>query len=121
MRVLITIPVYNEEILLASTITTLHRFLAGDAWFDFEIGIADNASTDRKPEIAWALCREFPRVEVSRLELKGRGRALKKVWSESTADILSYMDADLSTELEAFPLTDRRPCNSKCPPCFRSR
>lgn len=33
----------------------------------------------------------------------GRGRAIKKVWSESRADILSYMDVDLSTDLGAFP------------------
>jgi hypothetical protein len=38
------------------------------------------------------------------LELKGRGRALKVAWGESEADILSYMDVDLSTNLSAFPL-----------------
>ncbi|MEX2088422.1 MAG: glycosyltransferase, partial [Bacteroidota bacterium] len=37
------------------------------------------------------------------LDQKGRGRALKKVWSESRADILSYMDVDLSSNLYAFP------------------
>ena len=30
-------------------------------------------------------------------------RAVKKAWSESKADILSYMDCDLSTDLAAFP------------------
>jgi hypothetical protein len=37
------------------------------------------------------------------LELKGRGRALRKAWLESEADAVSYMDVDLSTELTAFP------------------
>lgn len=34
---------------------------------------------------------------------KGRGRAVKKVWSESDCDILTYMDVDLATELSALP------------------
>ncbi|MCC6756174.1 MAG: glycosyltransferase, partial [Solirubrobacterales bacterium] len=33
----------------------------------------------------------------------GRGRALRQVWLDSEADILSYMDVDLSTDLDAFP------------------
>ena len=38
---------------------------------------------------------------------KGRGRALRKAWTESDADIVSYMDVDLSTDLGAFaPLID---------------
>ena len=32
-------------------------------------------------------------------------RALKQVWGESTADTLSYMDVDLSTDLRAFAPT----------------
>ena len=31
------------------------------------------------------------------------GRALRRAWLESDADVVSYMDVDLSTELEAFP------------------
>jgi glycosyltransferase involved in cell wall biosynthesis len=34
---------------------------------------------------------------------KGRGRALRHVWLESTADIVSYMDVDLSTNLNHLP------------------
>src|SRR5256885_9107013 len=54
---------------------------------------------------------------------KGRGRALKHVWLNSDADILAYMDADLSTDLEAFPKLIRSeehtselqsPCNLVC-------
>ena len=33
---------------------------------------------------------------------KGRGRALSHVWSASDADILAYMDVDLSTDLRAL-------------------
>ena len=33
---------------------------------------------------------------------KGRGRALKRVWSASERDVLVYMDVDLSTDLAAL-------------------
>jgi putative flippase GtrA len=36
-----------------------------------------------------------------RLEQKGRGRALHRVWSDSDAMVLAYMDVDLSTDLAA--------------------
>ena len=42
------------------------------------------------------------RVRAVHLDQKGRGRALKAVWSESSAPILAYMDVDLSTDLRAL-------------------
>ena len=33
---------------------------------------------------------------------RGRGRALKEAWSTSTADVVAYMDVDLSTGLESL-------------------
>jgi hypothetical protein len=39
---------------------------------------------------------------VLRLERKGRGLALKAAWSASSADIVAYMDVDLSTNLSSF-------------------
>lgn len=99
----ITVPVYNEEASLAASIATLHQFLTAHARFEWEIVIANNASTDRTLSIAHALAKTFPGVRVAHLDQKGRGRALKKVWSESRADILSYMDVDLSSNLYAFP------------------
>jgi len=44
----------------------------------------------------------MPRVDYLRLEQKGRGRALKQAWTQSQADVMSYMDVDLSTDLSAF-------------------
>jgi hypothetical protein len=38
-----------------------------------------------------------------RLAKRGRGRALRVPWQSSQADVLSYMDVDLSSGLEAFP------------------
>jgi hypothetical protein len=40
---------------------------------------------------------------VLHLKQKGRGRAVKKAWTECDDDIVSYMDVDLSTDLKHFP------------------
>jgi glycosyltransferase involved in cell wall biosynthesis len=69
------------------------------AW---RIVIADNASTDRTLGIARALAATLPNVSVLHLDAKGRGRALRAAWSLSDADVLCYMDADLSTDLAAL-------------------
>lgn len=103
MLVNVTIPVFNEEKILPSSIATLHTFLTKHCRFEWEIVIANNASTDSTLEVARRLAKELGSVHVVHLDQKGRGRALKKVWSESRADILSYMDVDLSSNLYAFP------------------
>jgi glycosyltransferase involved in cell wall biosynthesis len=104
MKVLVTIPVYNEERALPVSIPVLHKFLTENlADFDWEILIADNASVDRTPEVSRELCAAWPRVAYLRLEQKGRGRALRTAWTQSDADICSYMDVDLSTNLASFP------------------
>lgn len=103
-RVDVVIPVYNEEADLERSITTLRAFLKGQVDYDWRIVIADNASKDRTLEIAQELSARYPgEVTCIHLAQKGRGRALRKAWTESDADIVSYMDVDLSTDLSAFP------------------
>jgi glycosyltransferase involved in cell wall biosynthesis len=103
MFVNVTIPVFNEELRLPHSLPKLHRFLTEHCRFQFELVIADNASTDRTWQIAHSFSQRYEGVRVVHLEEKGRGRALKNVWTESVADLLSYMDVDLSTDLSAFP------------------
>lgn len=103
MLVNVTIPVFNEEKDLPRSIAALHAFLGKRARFEWEIVIANNASTDRTREIADDLSAKFSAVRATHLAQKGRGRALKQVWLESRAEVLSYMDVDLSSNLFAFP------------------
>lgn len=103
MHLCVTIPVWNEEHQLRNTVTTLHQFLASHIQSSWEITIAENGSTDRTPDIAAALTSEFENVRAVFSKAPGRGGALKRVWMETQADILSYMDADLSTDLKHFP------------------
>lgn len=99
----VTVPVFNEEAQLEESVVTLERFLSQRRDFESRIVIANNGSTDRTWQIAEALCQRFTAVSAINLEENGRGRALKTIWTDSTAEVLSYMDVDLSTDLEAFP------------------
>ncbi|MBY6365815.1 bifunctional glycosyltransferase family 2/GtrA family protein [Rhodococcoides corynebacterioides] len=98
----IVVPVYNEAAVLADSIRRLHRHLAAHVPYRTRIVVADNASTDDTPGVAAALAAELDRVEVVRLDLRGRGRALDAVWRTSSATIVAYMDVDLSTDLRAL-------------------
>jgi glycosyltransferase involved in cell wall biosynthesis len=101
----VVVPVYNEERALPRAIPSLRGFLSEPAFpYSWRIVIADNASVDGTPAAGRRLAEEYgDDVEYVRIEAKGRGRALKRTWLESSMDIVSYMDVDLSTDLEAFP------------------
>jgi glycosyltransferase involved in cell wall biosynthesis len=99
----IVIPVHNEQRVLAASVRKLHRYLTSEFTFAFQITIAENASTDATLETAEALARDLTEVAVLHLEEKGRGRALRAAWSRSDADVVAYMDVDLSTDLSALP------------------
>ena len=98
----IVIPVYNEEHVLAQSVHRLHAYLLENFPYRFRITIADNASVDTTWQVASALEAELPEVRAVHLDQKGRGRALRAVWGASDADVVSYMDVDLSTGLDAF-------------------
>ncbi|HEX4221314.1 MAG TPA: bifunctional glycosyltransferase family 2/GtrA family protein [Pseudonocardiaceae bacterium] len=98
----VVVPVYNEEHDLGPCVRRLHAYLTEHFPYPFRITIADNASIDATPVIAAELAEEFLEVANVRLEQKGRGRALRAVWSASDAAVLAYMDVDLSTDLAAL-------------------
>ncbi|MHC6592115.1 bifunctional glycosyltransferase family 2/GtrA family protein [Arthrobacter sp. C152] len=99
----IVVPVFNEEAVLESSITRLADYLTQEMPSTWKITIADNASTDRTPVIASRLSGKMPNVEYRRLEVKGRGHALRDAWGASDAKVLAYLDVDLSTDLAALP------------------
>jgi glycosyltransferase involved in cell wall biosynthesis len=105
MRVLqvdVVVPVRNEERDLAPSVRRLVSYLRESFPFSARITIADNGSTDATWAIASRLARELPEVRAIHMELPGRGRALRAIWSESDAEVLAYMDVDLSTDLNAL-------------------
>jgi glycosyltransferase involved in cell wall biosynthesis len=98
----VVIPVYDEEHALEPNVELLLDYLRSEFPFPFRVVVADNASRDATPYVASELAQRHPEVSFLRLEEKGRGRALRAAWSASRAQVVSYMDVDLSTNLESF-------------------
>ena len=98
----VVLPVRNEEATLERSVTELRRYLDTDFPFRAVITIADNGSTDRTPQIGAALADRVPGVRMLRIDEPGRGRALRAAWTASDSPVVAYMDADLSTGLDAL-------------------
>jgi putative flippase GtrA len=102
LQVDIVVPVRNEERDLAPSVRRLVSYLREGFPFTARVTIADNGSTDGTWAVADRLARDLDEVRAVRMEQPGRGRALRAVWSQSDAEVLAYMDVDLSTDLNAL-------------------
>src|SRR5918997_1728700 len=98
----VVVPVYNEQDALPKSIPALCAYLETYFPYRWSVVITDNASTDATLAVAEGLAHAYPGVSVLHLEEKGRGRALKAAWSASEADVVAYIDVDLSTNLWSF-------------------
>lgn len=103
LRLDIVLPVHNEEETLNASVRGLYSMMAAEfETISWQITIADNASTDTTSAIADSLTTALPNLRCLHLSAKGRGRALKAAWLSSTAEVVAYMDIDLSTDLRAL-------------------
>jgi putative flippase GtrA len=102
VQVELVVPVRDEERGLSGSIRRLDAYLHDGFPFSIRITIADNGSTDRTWPEALALEADLELVRAVRLERPGRGGALRCIWSRSDAAVLSYLDVDLSTDLNAL-------------------
>jgi putative flippase GtrA len=102
LQVDVVVPVRNEERDLAPSMRRLVAYLRESFPFTARVTIADNGSTDTTWTIATGLARELAEVRAVHMELPGRGRALRAIWSESDAEVLAYMDVDLATDLNGL-------------------
>jgi len=98
----LVIPVYNEVAGLDRSVRAVRAYLDRSFPYSARLTIADNASTDGTLTVARALAEELVGVQVIHLPAKGRGRALRAAWLGSDADVLAYLDVDLSTDLSAL-------------------
>lgn len=99
----VALPVYNEAHVLERSVRSLHAFLTDHMPYEWRILISDNGSTDGTLDVARRLESELDEVRIMHIPEAGRGRALTRAWLASDADVLAYMDIDLSTDLETFP------------------
>jgi glycosyltransferase involved in cell wall biosynthesis len=103
MRLNVTIPVLNEEIMLPNTIRAVNARMRSDfPDGDWVIVVADNGSTDATPRLTKALLPEFPNLRYVRLEQGGKGYGVRCGWEAYPADVNVFMDADLATDLDAL-------------------
>jgi glycosyltransferase involved in cell wall biosynthesis len=101
MKIEFTVPSYNEEQLLEKNCLELLNFLNSQNYsFDWKIILIINGSTDNSEKIAEKLKEKYFKIDFVVIKEKGKGNAIKKYFSQSSADFLIYMDVDLAVSLE---------------------
>ena len=105
-KILIVIPVYNEEAIINKTMITLRDFCENNLQdYDWKIIIADNNSADRTAEMAKKLEKESDgKIIYKFIPQKGKGLAIRESWKSFDADFYIFMDADMATNLSALPV-----------------
>lgn len=107
MTINILFPVLNEHLRLERGIERCVKFAKKNITIPYTITMIDNGSDDDTPEIATRLAAKYDCVEYMRLEERGVGIAFKHGIEATKADIVGYMDIDLSTNLNCLVDTIR--------------
>jgi len=106
MKILVVIPAYNEEKIIKLNLIILDSFLRSNLKNDqYLIVVADNNSTDATGEIIKKLETQYASIKYLYLPQKGKGLAIRTAWQKyrDEFDLFGFMDADLATDLTAFP------------------
>lgn len=104
MKVVVVIPVLDEERVLRNSVDALIAFVRQHLPdHGFDVVIADNGSTDATPEVGARLADTYKEVGYLRIPSRGKGQAIRTAWDSVDADAYVFMDVDLSTDLEALP------------------
>src|SRR5262249_8243118 len=93
----------NEAHVLAKSVERVLAFLRERFQCSWNVVVIDNGSTDGTQDVARRLCAEHPEVRFLHLMQRGRGRALRPALLHSRAQVVCYMDVDVSTDLEDLP------------------
>lgn len=105
-RMLITVPVWNEALILETNLKTLAN-ACGEAWPSdaWVIEVADNGSTDDTGAIAKRAAQDHPRVRYRFISERGKGGAIQTSWlsSRQDFDVFVFLDADLAADVRALP------------------
>jgi len=98
------IPCYNEAKHIESTVQNVDRLLAENTW-TYEIIIAEDGSTDGTDKIARKMAAKNSNIKHQHRDRRlGKGRALRDTLLKSRGNILVFMDADASTDLNIIPV-----------------
>jgi glycosyltransferase involved in cell wall biosynthesis len=102
MKIELIFPVLNESKTLEDQLNKVKHHISKIDAYDFLITIVDNGSTDETKTISKKLIKLKTVNKYLYLPEKGRGKAIKLAISKSNADIVIYMDIDLSTDLNSL-------------------
>jgi glycosyltransferase involved in cell wall biosynthesis len=104
-RVEFCIPAKNEECIIEENVLRLISFLTKEnPSYTWNISIVSNGSTDTTNSIIQKLQIDYPhQITPHILQESGKGRAIRTCFDMSDADILVFIDADLSTSLSNIP------------------
>jgi len=93
----IIIPAYNESKILEDSLNYLYSYLEKIKEIKWKVIIGENGSKDNTFELAKKLTKKFPNLEAVHINEASRDSVLKELWGKSKADVMMYMDADMST------------------------
>ncbi len=95
----VVIPVLNEAHVLEKSVESVREYLKCNINYKWRVVVVDNGSSDGTQRVARTLSERYDDVGFVHLSQRGRGRALRHAWLQSKADVVCYMDVDLSTDL----------------------
>ena len=99
MDINILFPVLNEHLRLEKGIRKTIGYCLENLDIPFRLTIIDNGSDDDTPKIGKMLSKEYCQVDYVRLDERGVGVAFRKGVELNEAEIVGYMDIDLSTDI----------------------
>jgi dolichyl-phosphate beta-glucosyltransferase len=114
------VPAYNEARRLPPTLDRVRRYLdaAGER---YEVIVVDDGSADATAEVAQAMAREWPQLQVFRLDRnRGKGAAVREGMLRARGSHRAFSDADLSTPIDELPRLRAR-LNGTCQVAIASR
>jgi glycosyltransferase involved in cell wall biosynthesis len=96
VKLLITIPAYNEEAsiqnIIERSLTARERIISTSPIDSVDITVVSDGSTDRTVELARTYTDRISLIEFEKN--RGYGAAIKEAWRQSDADVLGFLDAD---------------------------
>jgi len=108
MKFSLVIPAYNEGFHIASVargIATALRKVESD----FEVVVVDNGSSDNTRNVLVALQKEIPELKTLRVfPNQGKGNGILVGLSQSSGEVLGFMDADNQVDPERVPEVYRK-------------
>lgn len=103
MKISVVVPAHNEEDNLPILVKNLQDLIKKDK-LDAEIVLVDDNSNDSTPEISDNLKKEYDNVfTIHRFGNRGMGNALLEGSKKAKGDIIVWVMADLSDDLNTIP------------------